>query len=115
MWEAVREAIEQEACSLGCQVIALDGTEDHAHLLVRIPGRVSAAQLAKQMKGNASHALNRLIPIGDEFRWQEGYGAFSVSRSHVARVRAYIESQRERHARGDLWPEWEEVDEEAGP
>jgi len=108
-----RESVTREALSLDCTVLALDGVEDHLHLLARVPGRVSAAELAKQTKGASSRTVSEWLPDGDGFRWQEGYGAFSVSRSHLKRVIEYIAHQAERHAKGDLWPEWEETDEEA--
>lgn len=107
------QVIRSEARDLGCTVLAIGSMPDHLHLLVRVPGRVSAAELAKQVKGSSSHALNEALPDGEGFRWQEGYGAFSVSRSHVRQVAAYVERQRERHASGKVWPEWEETDEEA--
>jgi putative transposase len=113
LWTLVRVVADREAQALGCTVMAMNGTEDHAHLLVRVPGRVSAAQLAKQVKGASSHAINERLPDGDGFRWQEGYGAFSISRSHLRRVTAYVTEQRERHRLGTVWPEWEETDEEA--
>lgn len=107
-----REAIREETRRLGCVVLALGGVADHLHLLVRVPGRLSVAQLAKQVKGASSRRLNEFLPGGEGFRWQEGYGAFSVSRSHLPRVTAYVEQQVERHAQGNLWPEWEEAEEE---
>jgi REP element-mobilizing transposase RayT len=106
------DVVRAEARALGCTVLALDGVEDHLHLLARVPGKLWAADLAKQVKGGSSHAINERLPDGDGFRWQEGYGAFSLSRSHLARVTAYVEQQAERHARQELWPEWEATDEE---
>lgn len=106
-------AIAAEAEKLDCRILALNGTDDHVHALVRVPGKVSAADFAKQVKGVSSSEVNDYLPDGNSFRWQEGYGCFSVSRSHFRRVRQYVESQKERHASNDLWPEWEEVDREA--
>lgn len=101
-----------EAKALGCEVLALNGTPDHLHLFVRMPTRVSVAHLAKQVKGVSSRELNNALPDGEGFGWQQGYGAFSDSRSHYPRVVAYVEGQQERHARGEVWPEWEQTDEE---
>jgi len=109
----VRAAVSDEARRLGCSVLALGGVADHLHLLARVPARLSAAQVAKHVKGRSSHAGNVALPDGERFYWQEGYGAFSVSRSHLSRVAAYVETQPERHARGDLWPDWERSDETA--
>lgn len=108
-----RRVVAAEARSLGCEVLALDGVADHLHLLARIPGRLSAAELAKQIKGRSSRIINEELPDFESFRWQEGYGAFSVSRAHLRRVAAYVQQQEERHRSGDLWPEWERIDEEA--
>jgi putative transposase len=110
--ETARRVIREEAQALGCAVVALGGMPDHLHLLARVSARVSASELAKQVKGASSRTINELLPDYESFRWQEGYGVFSVSRSHVARVAEYIEHQAERHAQQRLWPEWEETDEE---
>jgi len=107
-----RQAVRDEAKAFGCEVLALDGLADHLHLVVRIPGRLSAADLAKQVKGASSRQVGEWLPPGVGFGWQEGYGAFSVSRSHLKRVIAYVEQQEQRHAQNNLWPEWEETDEE---
>jgi putative transposase len=108
----VHKEIGIEAEKLGCQVLALNGVEDHVHVLVRVPGKLSAAEFAKQVKCNSSNALNDRLPDGTSFRWQEGYGCVSISRSHIRRVQQYVESQKQRHASSDLWPEWEETDTE---
>lgn len=100
---------------LGCEPIALGGVDDHLHLLIRIAGKHSTAEVAKQLKGASSRSINRLLPDGEGFAWQEGYGAFSISRSHLTRVTEYIENQATRHAENHLWPEWEETDGEAHP
>jgi hypothetical protein len=83
--------------------------------VVRIPTRLSAAELMKQAKGVSSRFMNELLPDGEGFRWQEGYGVFSVSRSHLKRVIAYVQHQKEHHSAGNLWPEWEETDTEYIP
>ena len=108
----VYRCISQETGRLGCTVLALNGMPDHVHLLVRVPSRTSVAELARQVKGVSSRFVNEQLPGHEGFRWQEGYGAFSVSRSHVDRVKTYVERQKLRHGTGELWPEWEECDEE---
>jgi putative transposase len=110
-WErTVHRCIEAEARRLGCVVLALNGMPDHLHLLVEIPTKLSAAELAQQVKGVSSRLLNEQLPLHDAFRWQEAYGAFSVSRSHLKRVIAYVETQKEHHQAGSVWAEWEETE-----
>ena len=53
------------------------------------------------------------------FGWQDNYAAMGVSRSHVKRVVAYVQSQRDRHAAGTVWaeaePNWDIGDADAEP
>lgn len=53
-------------------------------------------------KRNPSKWLNEQPRRSDRFQWQAGYGAFSVSESRVSAVRAYVQNQREHHARVSL-------------
>jgi len=108
---SVYRCIESEAQRLKCIVLAIGGMPDHVHLVVRVPTRVSAAQLAQQIKGVSSTFVRDQLRTGELFRWQEGFGVFSLSRSHVERVVAYVENQKRHHARGKLWNEWEETEE----
>ncbi len=109
----VHKVVWTEAEKLGCIVYALNGMADHVHLVVRISSRVSPADLAKQVKGVSSHFVNEHYPGEDHFRWQDGYGAFSISRNHLPRVVRYVQNQKAHHAAGKVWKEWEETDEEA--
>jgi putative transposase len=87
-------AIRLEADKLRVEVLELGGVEDHVHVLARLPTTVSVAELAKQLKGSTSHLVtHRLIGV-ETFKWQGGYGAFSVSKSGVPRVAGYIQNQR---------------------
>ena len=97
-----------QATALNCHTLAVGGTDDHVHMLVGMRTDVCAAELAQQVKGISSHFCKDRL--GWEcFYWQEGYGVFSVSRSHVKRVIGYIERQVEHHAADRLWQTCEEV------
>lgn len=109
---AIYHCIEGQARNLGCVVLSINGTEDHVHLLVQLSTTTSIANLMKQVKGVSSALVNDRTDITERFRWQEGYGAFSVSRSHLNRVIAYIQNQKVHHTTGDTWPQWEETWEE---
>ena len=78
------------------QVLALDGVEDHVHLLVKIAPDVAITKLIADIKGSSSHAINQEWPH-DTFAWQDGYGAFTVSQSGVEAVHAYIRNQDQHH------------------
>jgi REP element-mobilizing transposase RayT len=104
--------IESEAQGKGCVVLALNGTAEHVHMLVSIPTTISIAELAKQVKGVSSHFANDELCPGQDFKWQGSYGAFTVSRWDVEKIIQYIKRQKEHHANGEFWPEFEETFEE---
>jgi putative transposase len=107
--------IISEAKKLDCTVLAVNGMPDHIHVLVACASAVSPAQLANQLKGVTSAFLNedaRKDANLARFRWQEGYGLFSIGKNQVERVRSYIERQKEHHARKQLWPDWETTPED---
>lgn len=80
----------------GAAVLAVGGTEDHVHLLVTMPPKISLAVLLRAIKANSSIWMNQQ---GHLFSWQTGYGAFSVSASSVEKVTAFINAQGEHHKR----------------
>ena len=112
---AVHRAIESQALTLGCKTLAINGTENHVHLLVKTPTRLSAARLMNQVKSLSSSLTHQHFPNHAEFGWQDGYGVFSVGRNQIKGVIAYIENQKEHHAKNELHPDWEETDEEYIP
>ena len=109
---AIYRCIESEALRLDCTVLAIGGMPDHVHLLVQVPSTVSASVLAKQVKEVSSTFARDTMELEEPFRWQENYAVFSVSRSHLTRVMAYVKNQKVHHATGNVWARLEEVDEE---
>ena len=74
------------------EMLEIGGTEDHVHVLVRIPPTVNVAQVVKQVKGSSSHLVTHRVEGGAGFKWQGCYGAFSVSRWDVPKIRHYIQN-----------------------
>lgn len=103
--------LEGQAKQLDCTVLALGGMPDHVHMVLRMPTKVSVAQVVQQLKGVSSKFARDQLNLSP-FKWQEGYGVFSLSRSHVDSVVAYVERQAEHHAGGKVFPVWEETYEE---
>jgi putative transposase len=77
-------------------VHAIGGMEDHVHLLLQIPPTLSLAKAIMNVKANSSKWMSGQ---GSKFAWQEGYGAFSISRSDVKTVAEYIRNQEQHHAK----------------
>lgn len=112
--QAVDRCIRDKCVSLRTDVVAFGGVSDHVHLLVRVPTTLSVAELVKQVKGSSSHFASQRMRT--PFRWQGRYGAFTISPSHVPRVRAYVLNQARHHADGSQNPvleQTEEVDRDA--
>ncbi len=80
-----------------CKLVAAGGIEDHVHVLASLNATVSLAETAGALKANSSRWIHESFPHSKDFQWQEGYGAFSVSKSDEPRVVNYIHSQKEHH------------------
>ncbi|GMV94363.1 MAG: hypothetical protein AMXMBFR82_41410 [Candidatus Hydrogenedentota bacterium] len=80
-----------------CPAITIGGTGDHIHALFVLSKNLALCDLIKEVKKASSKWLKTQGPEFAEFQWQNGYGAFSLSQSHVARARRYIDAQVEHH------------------
>jgi putative transposase len=80
----------------GIDVLAAGGTQNHVHLLLRLPPVRPVSESMRDLKANSSRYMNETL---GRFAWQDGYAAISVSPSQVPTVRAYIENQERHHAR----------------
>ena len=83
---------------LNGHLIQAGGVDDHLHLLVRLHQQTAVADGVRTIKSNCSRWV-REEHDRNWLGWQDGYGAFSVSRSHIAEVQAYIQNQQRHHAR----------------
>ena len=81
------------------KALMINGVSDHVHLLVSMPATVSVAEMMRIVKGKSSGLVHEQFPSRGAFAWQAGYGAFSVSHSHIDTVTKYIAGQEEHHKR----------------
>jgi putative transposase len=77
--------------------IKIGGMEDHVHLLLGAPSTIAPAKIAQLIKGGSSGWIHEKFPNLAAFAWQDGYGAFTVSKSSVPSVSRYIATQRKHH------------------
>lgn len=77
--------------------IQIGGIEDHVRLLLGAPATLAPARIAQLVKGGSSVWIHETFPELKDFAWQDGYGAFTVSKSAVPEVTSYIATQREHH------------------
>ncbi|WP_087938956.1 IS200/IS605 family transposase [Algoriphagus faecimaris] len=78
---------------LGHFPIIVNGMSDHVHCLVGLNPNKKISDLVKDLKTNSSHFLKDKKWVPGSFKWQNGYGVFSYSRSHLNNVYEYILNQ----------------------
>ncbi len=83
----------------GQKLIAVNNMPDHVHLLVGLKADLSLSELVRDVKANSSRFINEKKWVVGRFSWQEGFGAFSYSRSQLDAVIRYIQKQQEHHVR----------------
>jgi putative transposase len=83
--------------NIECPAVQIGGAADHMHILCVLSKNLSVAQLVEKVKTATSKWLKTKDDSLANFHWQNGYGAFSVSPSHVERVKEYIAGQEEHH------------------
>ena len=94
---------------LRCALLCINGTPDHVHLLIRYRADLSHSDMLQQIKGRSSKWVNETFQHLGPFSWQQGYGGFTVSKSAVPEVEAYIARQKEHHKRIDFKTEFLEL------
>ena len=77
--------------------LQVGGTADHIHVLVLAPASYSPSQIAQFLKGDSSKWIHDEWPTLRNFAWQDGYGAFTVSKSNLPEVVRYVQNQGLHH------------------
>lgn len=93
----------------GHKPIIINGMPDHIHAFIGLKPVMAVADLVRDMKNNSSRFINEQGYLKGKFSWQEGYGAFSYSQSHIQTVYNYILNQEKHHARKTFREEYEEL------
>ena len=89
--------------------LAVGGVEDHVHLLCRLSRTLTVADLLRELKRESSKWIKSKRAELTDFHWQDGYGAFSISPSHVERLRRYIAQQEQHHQRESFQDEFRRI------
>lgn len=79
------------------KLLAINFMRDHVHIFIGYKPSQSLPDLLRDIKANTSKFINEKKWINGRFQWQEGYGAFSYSQSHIGNVINYINNQEEHH------------------
>ena len=88
--------LRKVAANANLHTLAIGGTSNHIHMLIKMPSTRSIADVLREVKANSSARIRKYVPA---FAWQDGYGAISVSPSAVTAVIRYINRQEEHHSK----------------
>ncbi len=91
------------------KLIAINNMPDHLHLLVGLKPDIALSDLVRDIKAGSSKFINEKHWVLGRFSWQEGFGAFSYSRSQLGTVIHYIENQQKHHAKQTFQEEYVEL------
>ena len=103
------DSIRAKCRELQSHLIAIGGTRNHIHLLIRLPSTVPLAKILGEVKGSSGHFVTHVLqkPV---FKWQNGSGAFSVSPREMGMLINYIENQKQHHSEKTFRLEWEKIE-----
>ena len=102
-------AFDEHSREVGAYLLARGGVEDHVHLVPAIPPTMAVSDYVKRVKRRTTISIKREYPRIGHFAWQRGYGAFTLSPFEMTEVIAYVRTQEQRHARSELWEDFERL------
>jgi len=90
----------------GQKPIIVNGMPDHIHAFIGIKPSITLSDLVRDIKNNSSRFINENKLVIGKFSWQDGYGSFSYSHSHIQKVYQYIMNQEEHHRKKTFHEEY---------
>jgi REP element-mobilizing transposase RayT len=108
--EQYREQIEKYICGIitnhKSKPLAINCNPDHCHVLIGLHPTISISDMARAIKANSSKWINENKWVIGGFSWQNGFGAFTYSRSQLNQVVQYIRNQPEHHRKKSFREEY---------
>jgi REP element-mobilizing transposase RayT len=96
--------LSQKALALEARVFAINGIEDHVHMVVEIPPKLAVARFVGQVKASTSTRVNKLVQREGALMWQEEYAVFSFDGKRLPHYIAYVDRQQEHYVTNSLIP-----------
>lgn len=98
MIEQLREAFESSCVKLECELIEMDGEQDHVHLLIAYPPKLSVSVMVNNLKSISSRMLRRQNTYltrqsKSAALWSRSYFACAAGGATIETLKAYVESQ----------------------
>jgi len=91
------------------KMIIINGMPDHIHLFIGMLPSCCLSDLVREIKKSSNDFINENRFTKHKFNWQEGYGAFSYSASHIDNVYQYIMNQKSHHKKQTFKDEYIEL------
>ena len=110
---SLHNIIAAKAQALGAFVHAIGGVEDHVHLVVSIPPKISLSDFVGQIKGNSSHWVKHENELDYTFAWQAEFGVISFRGKDLKNIVRYAENQRKHHGDGSVISALERVEDDS--
>ena len=89
--------IKKHAVENGVNVLSVNGTDDHMHVVLQMMPTQNLAQIMTSIRTESAAWINESNFIKTQFGWEEGFAALSVSPSGIKQVLEYLEKQEEHH------------------
>jgi REP element-mobilizing transposase RayT len=108
--KSTREQIEKYITgiisSMGQKPLAISCMPDHTHIFFGLRPSCCISDLVREVKKASTKYINDNRLVMGRFAWQEGFGAFSYSRSEADNVIDYIKNQEEHHQKDSFQKEY---------
>jgi REP element-mobilizing transposase RayT len=88
------------------KAIIVNGVEDHIHIFLGLHPAMNISDLVGAIKKSSSSFINDKNWFCGKFSWQDGYGAFTYSQSHIEKVFDYIKHQESHHQKSTFKQEY---------
>ncbi len=88
------------------KILGIGGMPDHIHILLGLRPEESISHLVQEIKRDSSKWINSKNFMRGHFEWQEGFGAFSYSKSQIPSLLSYINNQEKHHSKTTFLEEY---------
>ena len=109
--ERVWELLRAVARNAQIEILAVGGTHNHVHLLLKLSKTRTLSDVMRELKSVSSLRIRKAVSA---FAWQDRYGAISVSPTAIHAVTQYIAHQEEHHRRRGFEEEYVDILDRAG-
>jgi putative transposase len=93
----------------GHKLLAINTMPNHAHIFIGMRPDAALSDLVRDVKKDSTKFINEELAHHNNFAWQEGFGAFSYSRSQIDSVIKYILNQEQHHRKRTFQEEYESM------